>query len=168
MRRVTRLLFILIIAVSVPSGVPAQGPPSAETTDRDLSSIRTLAFLAGCWAGGTGDVEMREQWSEPAGGVMLGTTRYVRDGRVVDFEFATLREGVDETVTLWPYPGGERSAHGFPLVSADGEAVFENLAHDFPVRIVYRPHGVDRLAPRIEGADGEVREWELRRVPCPS
>lgn len=167
MRRVTRLLFIWMAAISVPSGVLAQDPPSAETTDRDLSSIRTVAFLAGCWTGGTGDVQMREQWSEPAGGVMLGTTRYVRDGRVVDFEFAALRE-VDGTVTLWPYPGGERSAHGFPLVSADGDVVFENLAHDFPVRIVYRPDGVDRLAPRIEGADGEVREWELRRVPCPS
>lgn len=167
MRRVTRLLFISITAISVPSGMQAQSSPSTPVMTGDLSSIRTVAFLAGCWAGGTGDLEMREQWSEPAGGVMLGTTRYVRDGHVVDFEFAALRE-VDETVTLWPYPGGERSAHGFPLVSADGEVVFENPAHDFPVRIVYRPDGVDRLAPRIEGADGEVREWELRRVPCPS
>lgn len=167
MGRVTRLLFISITAISVPSGAFAQVPPSAETTDRDRSSIRTVAFLAGCWAGGAGDVEMREQWSEPVGGVMLGTTRYVRDGRVVDFEFATLGE-VDGAVTLWPYPGGQRSTHGFPLVSADGEVVFENPAHDFPVRIVYGPDGVDRLAARIEGADGEVRGWDLRRVSCPS
>ena len=59
-------------------------------------SMEDVSFLAGCWAGTMGSLDMREQWSEAEGGVMLGTTRYIRDGQVVDFEFAMLfeREGV--------------------------------------------------------------------------
>lgn len=167
---------VALLALGLGSGrdVRAQDPPSAAQTleaspagpGPDLSSIETVAFLAGCWAGGSGTLDMREQWSEPEGGAMLGTTRYFREGALVDFEFAMLVEA-EEGVTLWPYPGGERSEHGFPLVAATDEYVFENLAHDFPVRIVYRRLGDDWLAPRIEGRDGEGPGWELRRVACP-
>ncbi len=129
--------------------------------------LAELSFLPGCWAGVMGSLEVREQWSEGHGGVMLGTTRYFRDGALVDFEFAMISED-DGVATLWPYPRGERSQHGFPLVRVGEEAVFENLEHDFPVRIVYRPEGRDALTPRIEGSDGETRGWSLNRAPCPS
>jgi hypothetical protein len=112
-----------------------------------------------------GSLDMREQWSGPAGGMMLGSTRYLREGRVVDWEFGMF-VGDEHGVTLWPYPQGERSADGFPLVSAEDEFVFENLEHDFPVRIVYVREGPDGLSPRIEGRDGQARGWSLRRVPC--
>jgi hypothetical protein len=59
------------------------------------------------------------------------------------------------------------SEHGFPLVSVDGEYVFENLEHDFPVRIVYVRVGEDGLEPRIEGLDGSGTGWSLNRAPCP-
>ena len=74
------------------------------------------------------------------------------------------REGV---VTLWPYPKGVRSERGFPLVREEDGYVFENLEHDFPVRIVYVREGEDRLAPRIEGSDGQGPGWQLARVACP-
>jgi hypothetical protein len=45
--------------------------------------------------------------------------------------------------------------------------VFENLAHDFPVRIIYARQSGDRLTIRIEGTDGEGRGWSVGRVPCP-
>ena len=126
-----------------------------------------ISFLSGCWSGTMGTLDMREQWTEAEAGVMLGTTRYLRDGSLVDFEFAMI--GVfDGRIALRPYPGGERSPRSFPLVrSEDGELVFENLEHDFPVRIIYAREGADALAPRIEGRDGETREWSLERVRCP-
>jgi len=110
---------------------------------------------------------MREQWTEAEGGLMLGTTRYLREGVVVDFEFARMEQ--DESgVTLWPYPRGVISERGFPLVSAGGEYVFENLEHDFPIRIVYVRVGEEGLEPRIEGRDGSGTGWSLRRAACPS
>lgn len=135
----------------------------AQNPDRSLTA---MSFLQGCWAGTMGSLDMREQWTEPEGGVMLWTTRFYRDGVLADFEFGMLMEE-DGVATLWPYPRGERSAHGFPLVSTDGEYVFENLEHDFPVRIVYTRDGEDGLNPRAEGPDGEGPRWTLRRVACP-
>lgn len=130
-------------------------------------TLEHVRALSGCWAGPSGDIELREQWTEAGGGVMLGTTRFLRGGAVVDWEFSRLVEST-EGVTLWPYPRGVISEHGFPLARVGAELVFENLAHDYPVRIVYALDGPDGLRPRIEGADGNGVGWSLRRVPCPS
>lgn len=145
---------------------------TAPTTDTAAGTAHTLSdidFLAGCWAGTMGSLDMREQWSAPAGNLMLGSTHYLREGSVVGFEFGMFSEDASG-VTMWPYPGGERSEHGFPLVRVENggqDFVFENMEHDFPVRIVYARTGADALAPRIEGRDGDARGWSLRRTPCP-
>ena len=129
-------------------------------------ALADVAFLTGCWAGQMGDLDMREQWTTAAGGMMQSTTKFIRDGKVVDFEFGMIVES-EEGITLWPYPRGTVSEHGFPLVRAGKEYVFENLEHDFPVRIIYVRDGPDALAPRIEGNDGEGPGWSLTRVECP-
>jgi hypothetical protein len=52
------------------------------------------------------------------------------------------------------------------LPGKDGEAVFENKAHDFPQRVFYRRCGED-LCAGIEGlVKGEARrqEWRYTRV----
>lgn len=139
--------------------------PGDPATAQEAYSLDDIAFLAGCWSGTMGSLDLREQWSEAEGGLMLGTTRFYRDGRPVDFEFGMFSED-ENGVTLWPYPRGERSEHGFPLVRVGDEFVFENLEHDDPVRIIYARTGPDELAPRIEGRDGSSRGW-LRRVACP-
>lgn len=147
---------LAILAACAAAPAIAQAPPTLDE----------LGFLAGCWTGTTGALRVEEQWTRADGGVMLGTTRFHRDGRVVDWEFARLVE--DGTgVTLWPYPRGVISEHGFPLVRTDGEYVFENLEHDFPVRIVYARIGTRSLRPRIEGHDGRGPSWALERVDCP-
>ena len=148
----------------LPVGVEAQRSP--DSAGARAGTIADLSFLAGCWAGVMGSLDMREQWTEAEAGAMLWTTRFMREGRMADFEFGMVVEGEDG-IMMWPYPGGERSEHGFPLVSTDGEYVFENLEHDYPVRIVYVRDGDDGLSPRIEGRDGEARGWTLQRVPCP-
>jgi hypothetical protein len=130
-------------------------------------TLADLSFLSGCWRGEMGSLDMREDWSAVEGGTMLGTTRFLRDDVVVDWEFGRFVEE-ESGVTLWPYPRGVVSEHGFPLVRIEGEEyVFENLEHDFPVRIVYVRRGEDRLEPRIEGRDGQGPGWLLTRARCP-
>ena len=96
---------------------------------------------------------------------MIGMTRYVRAGRVVDFEFTTLSR-TDTSFVMTPHPKGVKS-DPFPLKElADGRAVWENLKHDSPQRIIYRsgPDG-SRIA-RIEGTTpkGERHmEWTMQR-----
>ena len=140
----------------------AQAAPLAAQASFALADV---AFVSGCWAGGDGSTELREQWTEPLGGAMLGTTRFLRDGVVVDWEFGRIFED-GEGVTLWPYPRGVASEHGFGLVRAGEELVFENLLHDYPVRIIYAAERPNGLRVRIEGADGDGQRWSLVRTPC--
>ena len=140
------------------------GSPAAA---QETFALADVTFLTGCWAGRMGSLDMQEQWTTADGGMMQSTTKYIRDGQVVDFEFGTIVES-EQGITLWPYPRGTISEHGFPLVRAGAEYVFENLEHDFPVRIIYVRDGPDALAPRIEGSDGEGRGWSLHRVECPT
>lgn len=161
MSSVRKVAVVTAVMAAVILAWRGAGDVHAQQT-RTLSDV---AFLAGCWEGRMGSLRMMEQWTEAEGGMMLGTTRFLRDGEVVDFEFGRLEQG-DDGVMLWPYPRGVISEHGFPLVRAEGEIVFENLEHDFPVRIVYARIGQDRLEPRIEGRDGSGTGWSLMRVPC--
>ena len=52
---------------------------------------------------------------------------------------------------------------------SETEVVFENLAHDFPQRIIYRLQAEGYLTGRIEGEiEGEARavDFPLQRVDC--
>ena len=110
-----------------------------------------------------------EQWSAPAGGALLGSSRSVSGGRMVDFEHMLIREeGAGLVFTAKPARQPEAS---FPAIEiADGVLVFENRAHDFPRRVIYRRGADGRLDARIEGTiDGQPRavDFPYRRVACP-
>lgn len=141
-----------------------------EVQQRSPSVLAPVAFLGGCWRGGasSGTTVIEERWTSPAGGVMLGTTRFLRDGEAVGFEFGHIRAGA-EGVVYTPYPGGERSPHGFRLTTAaPGRAVFEAPEHDYPRRILYSLGPDGGLDVRIDAGAGDPspRGWSLRSVPC--
>jgi len=137
-----------------------------EVRAQQAFTLADVSWLSGCWAGRTGAIELREHWTEADGGVMLANTRFLRDGAVVDWEFGRLYADA-QGVVLWPYPGGTPSEHGFRLVRTSPDFAFENLEHDFPVRIVYARTDPSGLRVRIEGSDGRGQEWSAERVPCP-
>jgi hypothetical protein len=91
--------------------------------------------------------------------------RAVRDGRMIEFEYLRIEESGGTLVYL-SMPSGRSPATPFTLKEQIGERVtFENLAHDFPQRIIYWRDG-DTLHTRIEGnADGrsQSREWHWTR-----
>ncbi|MBM3512099.1 MAG: hypothetical protein FJX59_00110 [Alphaproteobacteria bacterium] len=65
-----------------------------------------------------------------------------------------------------PYLRGKMSVSFTATALGTAEAVFENLAHDFPKRIVYRRVAPDRLEARIEGArpnDPGGQSWLTKR-----
>ncbi len=131
-------------------------------------ALGNLAFMAGCWNGEArrGAVTIEEHWTTPTVNVMLGTTRYVAGDSTLSWEF-TLVEGGAGGVVMTPYPSGQ-SPVPFRLVGASDAAVFENLAHDFPQRIVYR-RVADTLVVRIEAdvPERRGREWRMTRAACP-
>lgn len=131
--------------------------------------VEALSWLAGCWAAEGGEAGSGESWTAPAGGTMLGVGRTVRGGRTRAHEFVLIRETDAGGLDYVAHPSDQPPA-SFALVRlGEREAVFENPAHDFPQRIVYRLEGEDVLRARIEGTvDGEARaiDFPMRRVAC--
>jgi hypothetical protein len=133
----------------------------------DPTGIDQLAWMAGCWREESGGGIADEIWKAPSGGAMLGTNRTVAGGREVSSESMQIREDAGR-IAFTAQPSGQAEASFTLVKSGPREAVFENLAHDFPQRVAYRLDG-DTLVGRIEGSEnGTPRsiEYPMRRVAC--
>lgn len=148
----------LLLTAAAPSAPAVPGP------------LEPLRFMAGCWRGSSGrDQVIEEHYTSPSANLILGMTRYTRDGVATGYEFSTIAVK-DSAVVLTPRPEGQQPVP-FPLTRLDrSSAVWENPAHDFPTRIAYRRLPGDTLAARIEGPgpDGATvsEEWRMARVRC--
>lgn len=142
------------------SALLPQAPAKATAAD--------AAFMSGCWELTRGPRHTVEQWTAPEGGTLLGVSRTVAGGKTVEFEFLIIREqnGGLEYVAK---PSGQPEAV-FPAAKVSaGELVFENTAHDFPQRIIYRKAADGGLAARIEGTmNGTARgiDFAYRAASC--
>jgi len=127
--------------------------------------VARLAWMAGSWIETKDGVVTRETWLPPLGGAMAGAGQSNRPGKPAFIEhFKITAEPAGATyIAIIP---GQAPAPFVLLPGQDGEAVFENKAHDFPQRVIYRRCGPD-LCARIEGAiqgKPEFEEWRYRRI----
>ena len=162
-RQKERIMRIASILAFTLLGFAGSGAVAAE------GDLEKLAWLSGCWKSQSAEAGSGEQWTPIAGGTMLGTSRTVKQGKTVEFEFMQLRYLPDRTLAFVAQPSGQ-SATVFPLLRiSDREAMFENPQHDFPQRVVYARDGETRLLARIEGLRrGVLRviEFPMVRVSC--
>lgn len=132
------------------------------------STLADVAFMAGCWRGelSKGNGWTEERYSPPEAGMMLGTSQTVVDGKTKFFEFIQITENEGEVV-MTPSPRGQRSVP-FRLIRIEGKkAVFENLEHDFPKRILYHLKDDGSLLARIEGDKPEqAQDFLMKPVAC--
>lgn len=157
------LLLVLSLSLLVAAAMPAARTAAP-------GPLEPLRFMAGCWqgTGGKGQV-IEEHYTAPSANLILGMTRYTRNGVATGYEFATIA-WEDSTVVLTPRPVGQQPVP-FRLASMDARsAAWENPAHDFPTRIAYRRVADDTLVARVEGpGPGGTRaseEWRMARVRC--
>lgn len=145
----------------------AAGPLAAQGTPPASSSLHGLAFLTGCWQGRTASGSIiEEQYTTPSNNMMLGLTRYLRDGMTRSFEFHVIGSTAEGS-QLIPHPGGRASVR-FAEASRTGDRiVWENSSHDFPQRISYARVAGDSLVARIELMDGtRPTEYRMGKVGC--
>lgn len=171
--RATRPLITLplsMLLLATPLLVASASPPGGTSPEESgiAVDLAGLSFMAGCWEGsfqgegGTGTIE--EHYTTPSQNLMLGTTRYILDGRTVMFEFSRLK-AADGEIVLTPYPRGQASEHGFRLTqAAEGDATFEAPEHDFRIR--YRRDGETLVASIDDGTDENGSEWRMKDAPC--
>jgi hypothetical protein len=167
--RPTHRIIFGIALVGLALAAAALSAARAQDAEQPLAR---LAFMAGCWRGDGGvDKVIEEQWTAADSDVMLAMTRYVdeNDGHTLGWEFS--RVVADSSgITLYPAPLGRQQGTFRMTRSTADEVRFEDPAHDFPKRIIYR-RGDDRtLIVWLDGGEGahEARELRLDRVPCPT
>jgi hypothetical protein len=130
---------VLLLVMAV--GVSAQEKQTENTLKLSVGqqpaagSIKDVAWLAGSWLGtGLGGVS-EEVYTHPAGGVMLGMYRVIKDGKPMFYELITLAEdGGSLTMRLKHFnpdlKGWEEKndSVSFRLVKKEGKRVyFEGL-----------------------------------------
>jgi len=129
-------------------------------------AIEDLSWMTGCWVQETGDKRIDETWLPPAGGVLLGVGRTVKAGRVTEFEYTRIAL-VDGVATYIAKPGDQPEAAFTAVDQTPTSIMFENRAHDFPQRIVYRTPGPGRLQAAVEGpANGKTVTVSFDYKPC--
>ena len=155
------LTALTLAAVLAQTPMQPPGPAPAPITADDLS------WMAGYWLACDGAGEVAETWSDPRGGLMLGSALTVENGRA-SFEFSRIAPaGTGQPgVAYFAQPGGG-PAVAFPAVAVAGtRVVFENPGNDFPQRVIYERTG-DVLTARIEGRIGEreqAMDWRFQKA----
>ncbi len=148
----------LAIALLLLTGAPVLTGETAKVED--------LAWMAGSWSQEASGKVVRETWLPPVQGAMAGVTQTHRPGKPASTEFSTITTA-SSGVTFTAYVAGQPPTKFVLKPGAPGEAVFENLDHDFPQRVIYRKCD-DDLCARIEGLiNGQARgmDWRYRRLP---
>ncbi len=130
--------------------------------------IEDLAWISGDWETAPGRMQIDEHWAKVAGGSLIGMSRTVAGGKTVFFEYLRI-EARGAEIYYVAHPKARTPGTDFKLVRLAGqEAVFENLAHDFLKRIIYRKNGDGTLTARVEG-DGTEKEkpqnFHYRPIP---
>jgi hypothetical protein len=154
-----RVILVLAVASCALAADPAPALPT---------SVESLSWMSGAWRM-EGPPAFEESWTRPAGGTMLAIGRTIANGKTVFFEFLRVEERPDGLVYVGQPKG--RAGAEFRLVRAGPqEAVFENLQHDFPKRIIYRRLDADTLFARVEGDGTEserAEDYRYTRVATP-
>lgn len=149
-------------------------PTFTNTANGQAAARDGLPWLVGCWRMETPTRVVEEMWMPARGGVMLGIGRTVRLGTparadsVTSFEFVRLYARSD-TLVFAAAPSGQPPSEFVNTKRSADEAVFENPAHDFPQRVIYKSISADSLQARVEGSIGggeRSQAFGYRRVAC--
>ena len=132
------------------------------------TSSPDLSWMAGDWVSCAPAEVVEERWLGPSRGSLVGVN-LTRTPKGDSFEFLRVGQGA-KGLAFIARPGGGPPVE-FTLVEArDGYARFENPAHDFPRRIVYRRDG-ELLFAAATGLDDKGPSWRFRQgdaSACPA
>jgi hypothetical protein len=126
-------------------------------------------WMQGCWQQTGAEPRSVEQWSSPSGGLMLGMSKTLKGGKLTAFEFMRITQSANGQLTFIAQPGGVTPTTFLLLRHTAAELVFENSAHDFPQRVLYRNASPTLLHARIEGTikgKHKAIDFPMRRVSC--
>jgi len=128
-----------------------------------FAQTQTPDWLAGAWLMCGRGQEISETWVGEGSGVLVGVgfTRGAT-GRVT-FEHMRIAPNAAGVVSFYGSPNGAPATEFAAVSQAPDRIVFENLAHDFPQRIIYARDGRMLTARAEDSAGANGRTWRYRR-----
>lgn len=156
MKSRTRLGAVVTLALAVMLMIVWSASALKETrTAGPTLKISELAWLSGDWQtapGGRALIE--EHWTAPVGGTMIGMGRTVVGDKTAEFEFLRIEQRGDDLFYV-ANPNANCPQTDFKLTRLTGQAViFENPAHDYPKRVMYRKNSDGSLVASIDAGEG--------------
>lgn len=131
------------------------------STDKNLE-LSSLKWMLGNWESKTEEGTLFERWEKLNDSTYDGHAFAISvDGDTTFSENAKviLRNGQ----LIYSVTVNNEETTDFTLVDIEEQAVFENINHDYPQRIIYKKMASDSLFARIEGTvDGEDNFEEFR------
>jgi hypothetical protein len=160
---------------ALPSG---PGAPEARPPTNAGAALEPLAWLEGCWRGDVNQREYREHWMPLRGGMLIGVSQTVMQGRIQGYEYLRLEARSDGVYYLATPSGKEAAAFRLQEQTVDQAEgrndtifTFTSPRPEFPQRIVYRRASAGWLYASVEGkvggADRQVI-YPMRRIDCES
>jgi hypothetical protein len=157
---------------------PGPGAPEPKAPTREVTALEPLAWLEGCWRGEVNQREYREHWMPLRGGMLLGVSQTVMQGKMQTYEYLRLESRADGVYYVAAPSGKAETAFRLqdPIADKtgdrnDGIFTFGSSRPEFPQRIIYRRATEGWLYATVEGkvggADRQVT-YPLRRVDCES
>ena len=144
--------FILAVTLMIvwSAGASRETPPSGPATN-----ISDLIWLAGDWQTASGArAQIEEHWTRPAGGTMIGMGRTVVGDKTAEFEFLRIEQRGNDVFYV-ANPNANCPQTDFKLTRLSGqEVIFENPAHDYPKRVIYRKNSDGSLVASIDAGEG--------------
>lgn len=128
------------------------------------TDIAALSWLAGNWVQTGKAITVRERWSGPYGGVLLGLGVTTQDDIAKSFEFFRIAK-TPTGLSYFASPNASPPTEFKAIEICAGKIVFENKAHDFPQRVIYTKGAQGTLSARIEGTIKgklESEDWRYR------
>ncbi len=128
------------------------------------TEVNSLKWMLGKWQSSTEEGVLYEEWKKVNDSTYSGHAYAITPEGDTTFsetaEITKINGAITYSVTV-----NEESTTDFALVDNQDIAVFENVDHDFPQRIIYQKLAKDSLFARIEGTvDGEDQFEEYRYV----
>jgi hypothetical protein len=114
--------------------------------------VDSLSWFSGCWLleESNGRVTT-ECWMKPQGGVMLGISQAVKNGKTTSTEFIRIQKNTDGKLQYIANPSGQKETPFTMISFSKNEVLFENPEHDFPQKIRYKKLPDGSLVASIEG-----------------
>jgi hypothetical protein len=93
--RTTALSASAVAVLLGAAAIFAAGTPASGEAADDAGVLAPVGWMAGDWETRDATPYVEEHWTGPAGGAMLGTSRAIKDNKMVEFEFMRLEARAD-------------------------------------------------------------------------